>query len=309
MENTPTKQPTAKALAVASFKKTLENNFYQQQLRATLKENAGTFCTSLMELVTGDQKLLSCQPTALMAEAVKAASLHLPLNKQLGYAYLVPFNNKVKGKDGAEHKELTPTLVIGWRGYVQLAMRTGQYETINYGYVYEGEFQSRDRLSGAFDINGEKTSDHVAGYFAYFSMKNGFKKMLFMTSEEMARYAKKYSPTLKFSALKPDQLMQLADTQALNGPAAGVGWTADYLAMAQKTVLRRLLSKWGYLSIEMQNALAVDEDVSYDTPEVLRNEAQHSNREVIDVSAEPITEPSKSDTPPDINEPNIGTLE
>ena len=94
-------QATAKQYAVAAFKKTAESSYYQQQLKNVLKENAGTFAASLMELVTGDEKLLACDSKLLMAEAMKAASLKLPLNKQLGYAYIVPY-----GK--------TPTMIIGY---------------------------------------------------------------------------------------------------------------------------------------------------------------------------------------------------
>lgn len=315
MENTPAKQPSAKALAVGSFKKTLENNFYQQQLRATLKDNAGTFCTSLMELVSGDDKLLQCKPVALMAEAVKAASLHLPLNKQLGYAYLVPFNITDK-KTG--QKVMTPTLVIGYKGILQLALRSGKYSNINADVVYEGEFQGYDKLSGSINLNGERTSDGVVGYFAYFQMTNGFTKMLYMTKREMMHYAKTYSPSLKFSKLTEEQMGQMADFQAKNGPRAGVGWENDVNTMAVKTVLRRLLSKWGYLSIEMQNAMASDEALP--TAESERDSAQSATRKVIDVDAVPASptdaqdpvsdrlRPEKDNTA-DNTDPDIGTLE
>ena len=113
------KQPqlTAKQLAVKDFKKVAEGGYYQQQLKNVLKENAGTFAASLMELVTGDDKLLACEPKLLMAEAMKAASLKLPLNKQLGYAYIVPY-----GK--------TSTMIIGYKGLYQLAIRSGLYKNI-----------------------------------------------------------------------------------------------------------------------------------------------------------------------------------
>lgn len=295
MENTPAKQPTAKAVAVGSFKKTLENNFYQQQLRQTLKNNAGTFCTSLMELVTGDDKLLQCKPNALMAEAVKAASLHLPLNKQLGYAYLLPFNQK--NKETGE-KEMTPTLVIGYKGLIQLAIRSGQYKSINADVVYEGEYQGYDKLSGMIDLNGARTSNNVSGYFAYFLLNNGFTKMLFMSLSEMAHYCKTYSPSMKFSKLSEEQLCQMADFQAEHGAKQGVGWENDFNAMAVKTVLRRLLNKWGYLSVEMTTAMEADEEMV--TAEEERNEAQVKPKQVIDVTA---------NEQPVANEPNIGSLE
>ena len=296
----PAKQPSTKAIAVGSFKKTLENNFYQQQLRATLKDNAGTFCTSLMELVTGDDKLLQCKPTALMAEAVKAASLHLPLNKQLGYAYLLPFNLTDK-KTG--QKVVTPTLVIGYKGILQLALRSGKYKNINADIVYEGEFTGIDKISGTIGLDGERISDNVVGYFAYFQMTNGFTKMLYMSKREMMHYAKTYSPTLKFSKLTEEQLGQMADYQSANGPKPGVGWENDINTMAIKTVLRRLLSKWGYLSIEMSNAMSADEEMP--SAEAERDDAQEAPRKVIDVEA--VT--TKTATTSTNDDPDIGSLE
>lgn len=301
----PAKQPSTKAVAVGAFKKTLENNFYQQQLKATLKENAGTFCTSLMELVTGDEQLLSCKPNDLMAEAMKAASLHLPLNKQLGYAYVLPFNVTDK-KTGT--KVMTPTFVIGYKGYLQLALRTGKYTNINADVVYEGEFTGIDKLSGTIGLDGERISDNVVGYFAYFQMTNGFTKMLYMSKREMMHYAKTYSPTLKYSKVTEEQLAQMADNQSANGPRPGVGWLNDINAMAIKTVLRRLLNKWGYLSIEMTAAMTNDEGPV--TAESERDEAQAAPRKVIDVDAvaKPV-ESAVTQKQQTNDDPDIGSLE
>lgn len=311
MENTPAKQPSAKAVAVGSFKKTLENNFYQQQLKATLKDNAGTFCTSLMEIVTSSDQLLACNANSLMAEAVKAASLHLPLNKQLGYAYLVVYNNFDKK---TQQTVPTPTLIIGYKGYIQMALRTGKYRSINADVVYEGEFQGYDKVSGTIDLNGTRTSDNVVGYFAYFQMNNGFTKMLYMNAKEMAHYAKTYAPTLKKSQLSEQQLTELANNQAAKGARPGVGWLNDYNTMAVKTVIRRLLSKWGYLSIEMASAMDADEG-GIPSAENERDEAQSSPKKVINVDAIPSADEAQGSVSSDTvaaqesNEPNIGTLE
>ena len=178
------KQPSAKATAVASIKSLVENNYYQKLFKDALGANAGAFATSIMEVVTNDANLIKCSPNQLMQECVKAASLKLPVNRQLGYCYLVPYGT-------------TPNLVIGYKGYVQLAIRSGQYKCINAGVVYEGELQGCDKLSGLIDINGERTSDKIIGYFAYFELVNGFKKTLYMTLEEMAKYSIRYAPTLK----------------------------------------------------------------------------------------------------------------
>lgn len=266
------KQPqlTAKQLAVKDFKKVAEGGYYQQQLKNVLKENAGTFAASLMELVTGDDKLLACEPKLLMAEAMKAASLKLPLNKQLGYAYIVPY-----GK--------TPTMIIGYKGLYQLAIRSGLYKNINADVVYEGEYQGYDKITGELHLNGEKVSDKPVGYFAYFELTNGFKKMMYMSIDDMATYCKKYSATMKSCKMSNEELAELAEKQAKQGPGNSVGWYGNFNDMATKTVLRRLLSKYGYLSIEMQTAMSVDE---VETAEEHRDTEFAESKEVITVDAQ-----------------------
>lgn len=274
-ETAVAKQPSQKALAVKNFQAVMNNSYYQTLLQNTLKENKGTFTTSLMELATSDEKLLQCAPNALMAEALKAASLHLPLNKQLGQCYILPFKN---------HGVMTPTLVVGTKGYLQLAMRTGKYETINSDVVYEGELKGYDKVTGNLDLSGVRTSNVPIGYFAYIKMKNGFSKLLYMSLDEVCLYAKQYSPTVKFSEkATPATLKELALKQAASGVSDGVGWYSNFESMALKTVLRRLLSKWGELSIENNDILNIDEAPS---AEQQRDEEFAEAKEVIEVDAE-----------------------
>lgn len=274
-ETAVAKQPSQKALAVKNFQAVMNNSYYQTLLQNTLKENKGTFTTSLMELATSDEKLLQCNPNALMAEALKAASLHLPLNKQLGQCYILPFKN---------HGVMTPTLVVGTKGYLQLAMRTGKYETINSDVVYEGELKGYDKVTGNLDLSGVRTSNVPIGYFAYMKMKNGFSKLLYMSLDEVCLYAKQYSPTVKFSEkATPASLKELALKQAASGVSDGVGWYSNFESMALKTVLRRLLSKWGELSIENNDILNIDEAPS---AEQQRDEEFAEAKEVIVVDPE-----------------------
>ena len=274
-ETAVAKQPSQKAVAVKNFQAVMNNSYYQTLLQNTLKENKGTFTTSLMELATSDEKLLQCAPNALMAEALKAASLHLPLNKQLGQCYILPFKN---------HGVMTPTLVVGTKGYLQLAMRTGKYETINSDVVYEGELKGYDKVTGNLDLSGVRTSNVPIGYFAYMKMKNGFSKLLYMSLDEVCLYAKQYSPTVKFSEkATPATLKELALKQAASGVSDGVGWYSNFESMALKTVLRRLLSKWGELSIENNDILNIDEAPS---AEQQRDGEFAEAKEVIEVDAE-----------------------
>lgn len=292
MNTAVAKQPSAKAVAVSNFKNLLENNYYQQQLKNVMKENAGTFAASLMELVTSDDKLLQCDPKLLMAESMKAASLKLPLNKQLGYAYLVPYGG-------------TPTMIIGYKGLYQLAIRSGLYKNINADVVYEGEYQGYDKISGELHLDGEKTSNKVVGYFAFLELTNGFRKMMYMSLEDMCSYARKYSATLKNCKMSNAQLADMAQKQAETGPGNSVGWYGNFNDMATKTVLRRLLSKYGYLSIEMQNAMSVDD---IPTSETQRDAEFAEAKEVMTVDAE-TGEIQTAEIQPDAEKPQAFKLQ
>ena len=275
-----TKQPSQKALAVKNFQAVMNNSYYQSLLQNTMKENKGAFTTSLMELFTSDPQLMQCDPNALMGEAVKAAGLRLPINKQLGQAYIVVFNNKDKATGKITP---TPTLIIGTKGYINLALRTNKYVNINKGTVYEGEFQGFDKVTGSLDISGEKISDVPVGYFAYFKQKSGFEKIMYMTIDEVCKFAKTYAPTVKFSKTTWQELKELAIKQSVEGKGGGLGWYAGFQDMAEKTVLRQLLSTWGELSVDAEQVINADERP---TAIQQRDEEFAAAKEVIVVNAE-----------------------
>lgn len=240
------------------LKKTLSNESIQEQFRNALGQNSNSFIASIIDLYTGDAALQNCDPNLVVAQALKAAVLKLPLTKALGFAYIVVFNNSVKQPDGSWKKIPTPTFMPGYRGYIQLAMRTGQYRTMNTDVVYEGEVQKVNKLTGEINFDGKQISDKIVGYFAYFETINGFSKTLYMTVEQMAAHAKRYSPTLKGSTdVTVESLKILANSAQSSG---SVGWLGNFTDMALKTCLRNLLSKWGYLSVEMQGVLSEDTD-------------------------------------------------
>lgn len=228
----------------------------QQQFQNVLKDSKGTFVASIIDLWGTDSKIQLCDPVDLVRECMKAAALKLPINRQLGYGYIIPFNNSKKLPDGTWTKVMQPTFIIGYKGLIQLAMRTAQYKIINAGVAFEGEVQMVDKLSGEINFSGQKKSDKVVGYFGYFEMLNGYKKTLYVTVEDMAKHAKKYSPGLKAKKeVTIEKLIQLG-TDQVEGPE--VGWLDNFGDMATKTCLRELFSKWGYMSIEMQQAYAED---------------------------------------------------
>lgn len=249
----------------------------QAQFKNALGEHKDAFVASLIDIYTGDKQLQTCDAKAVVSEALRAATMRLPLNKALGFAYIIVFNNNVKNPDGSWAKIPTPTFVPGYKGYIQLAMRTGQYKTINADFVYEGELRKVDKLKGEIAFDGEKKSDKIVGYFCYFELLNGFSKTLYVPIEEMAAYALRYSPSFK-GRNKPTAEALIAAAQS-GAVSSQVGWSGNFNDMGLKTVIRRLLSKYGYLSVEMQNAMDKDvEDAGNSRDEII---AEHANNKTI----------------------------
>jgi recombination protein RecT len=211
-----------------------ENQTISEQLTNLLEKSSfvskSAFITSLIDLYAADSKLRECNPVLVIHEAMKAASLQLPISKSLGYAYLIPY------KKGTEK---IPQFQIGYKGYIQLAIRTNQYSVINADVVYEGQITRNDKLRGFIELNGERKNDNVVGFFAYIELKGGFSKMFYMTVEQVKTHAEKYSSSWgkEFSP-----------------------WNSDFNAMSLKTVLKYLLSHYGFLSAEMQKAFDQDNE-------------------------------------------------
>ena len=225
----------------------LDNDNTKKLLQDSLKENAGAFAASILDLYNSDKYLQQCDPKQVFGECLKAVSLKLPINKQLGFAYVVAF----KG---------IPQFQIGYKGLIQLCMRTGQYKHINAGEVYEGEYKGFNKLTGELDISGERTSDKIVGYFAYMETLNGFSHSVYSTKEEVQKHAQKYSKSYNSS---------------------NSAWETDFDKMAVKTVLRNLLSHYGYMSVEMMNAMTAEQPSETDT--LSENADNTVNSEVIDV--------------------------
>lgn len=221
-KNTITAAKEAKTL-----KGMLESPAYKKKFEEMLGRKAAGFMSSIIAVTNNNNYLMKADPATVIGAAAQAAMLDLPINQSLGFAYIVPY------KGAAQFQ-------LGYKGYIQLAQRSGQYVDIGAKTVYEGELEYENRLLDKFKF-GDRTGDKVIGYLAYFRLTNGFEKMLFMTIDEMQAHAKKYSQNYKGGTDK---------------------WgLADFNVMAEKTVLKRLLSKFGPLSIEsvqMSQALSND---------------------------------------------------
>lgn len=240
------------------LKQHLNSDSVQIQFKNALRDNAGPFIASIIDLYGSDTNLQACSANAVIMEALKAATLKLPINKQLGFAWIVPYKDK-GGKP-------VPQFQLGYKGYIQLAMRTGQYKYLNAGIVFEGCTVKTNVLTGETTIKGEPKNEKPLGYFAHMELLNGFTKTVYMTKEKVTAHAKKYSKSYGNK---------------------GSAWTTDFDAMATKTVVRRLLSKYGILSVEMQTALLSDVE---DEVEAQHGEYANSGT-VIDAEFEEVKEP------------------
>lgn len=207
----------------------------QKKFRELLGKKAPGFLTSLLNTINGNKQLQQADASSIMKAGAIAATLDLPIDPNFGYAYIVPYNNK--GKNEAQFQ-------MGYKGFVQLAMRTGQYKKITVSELYDGQFKSYDPITDTleYDLN-DKVSDETTHYIAYFKLLNGFEKYFIMSKEEVEEHARKYSKTFN---------------------ASFSNWKTNFDGMAKKTVLKLLLSKFGIMSIEMQTAQKADQAVIKD---------------------------------------------
>lgn len=216
----------------------------QKRFDEMLGKRSNQFMTSITNLYSSENMLQKCTPMSVISSAMVAATMDLPIDKNLGYAYIVPYKN-------------TASFQIGYKGIIQLALRTAQYRHINVIELYEGELKYWNRLTEELEIDlDNKESDKVVGYAGYFELINGFKKTVYWSAGEIEAHKKKFSKGYDRS---------------------NSSWNTDYDAMAKKTVIRNLLTKWGILSIDMQTAERVEVNG------VSEKEPFGDNGEVIDI--------------------------
>lgn len=222
----------------ASIKVLLESPTIQAKFKNVLKDKSSGFVSSVLNVVNSNGYLADAQPMSIMTSAMVAATLDLPIDPNLGYAYIVPFNAKNKETGRYEKKA---QLIIGYKGYIQLAQRSGQYHKLNVAPIPEGAFISWDPLAEELKYDFTKQiSDKVVGYAGYFELLNGFTKTVYWTRDQVEAH-------------------RIANNKAKDKRALTGVWRDNYDAMATKTVLRSMLGRWGILSIEMQNAVSKDE--------------------------------------------------
>ena len=250
---------------LAQLKGVLNNETMKRNFENILKENAGAFMASIIELYQSDTYLQKCDPNKVVLEALKAATLKLPINKSLGFAYIIPYGT-------------TPTMQLGYKGIIQLAQRSGQYKYINAGEVYEGQKVNHDIISGMLEITGEPSSEKIVGYYAYFRLNNGFEKAIYWSVDKVTAHAKKFS-------------------QAYKSGKKDSPWFTNFDAMAIKTVLKSIITRYGPMSIEFADAMAHDTD-----DRVEAEVAEQANQKEVTIPTEFVEPPEAAPEPQDEGE-------
>ena len=214
----------ANNLANVSHKDFFNAPAVKAKFQEVLKGKENEFVASLLSVVTNNNLLVKASNESIMTAAMKAAVLNLPIEPSLGQAYIVPYGREAQFQ-------------LGYKGLIQLAQRSGKYKSINSGVVYKAQFISYNPLFEELEIDFTQPQDEVIGYFAAFKLLNGFEKVTYWTKEQAYAHGKRFSKSFN------------------NGP-----WKSDFDTMAQKTLLKQIISKYGPLSIEMEQAIVADNE-------------------------------------------------
>ena len=221
-----------------TLRELFNNPIIKTKIEQLVGKNSATFATSVMQIANSNTMLRTADPTSIFNAACMAATLNLPLQNGLGFAYIVPFKNNKERKVEAQFQ-------IGYKGFIQLAQRSGQFKRLVALPVYKKQLLKKDFINGfEFDWEQEPEKDeNPIGYYAYFKLVNDFSAELYMSHDDIVKHAQRYSQTFK----------------------KGFGvWHDNFEAMALKTVMKLLLSKQAPLSVEMQQAVLADQAVVKD---------------------------------------------
>ncbi|MBI9093200.1 MAG: recombinase RecT [Desulfobacterium sp.] len=267
---------TANQNRAVTLKQSLARPDIQARIEERLGQKAGNFMASILDLSGENHQLQKCDPNLVIKECLKAAALDLPINKNLGFAYVIPYNESSKvGNQWI--KTMTPRFQMGYKGFIQLAIRTGQYKHLNAGVVYEGEEMVVDRIRGTLTIEGKATSEKPAGYFSYMQLVNGFEKAIGWSVEKVMAHGQKFSKSFG-KKTSP--------------------WKTNTEAMCLKTMIMQLIPKYGPMSIELTQAMTQDRSdvVPFDQGES-RIQEEANQGEVIDINPEVAPEETRKPEP------------
>lgn len=243
-----------KDMGITAF---LNQDSVKNQLQQAVGKNSMRFVSSVVSAVTVNPALQECTNKSILSAALLGESLNLSPSPQLGQYYMVPYENKKEGIKVAQFQ-------MGYKGYIQLAIRSGQYKKLNVLAVKEGELVRFDPLTEEIEVRliedeEKREQAKTIGYYAMFEYINGFKKALYWSKKKMASHAEKYSAAFsKNGGLKSLELLEQGKIPQKDLWKYSSFWFKDFEAMAFKTMLRQLISKWGIMSIEMLRAYEGD---------------------------------------------------
>lgn len=270
---------------IGQVKNFLSQDSVKQRFNEVLGSKAPQFMASITNAIQANKQLQECVPSTIMSAAFVAASYDLPIDSNLGFSALVPYKDYKNKVTNAQFQMM-------YKGFVQLAIRSGAYENMNVSEVYEDELETYNPITGELKLvtdfskctqRKEGKKDKVVGFYAWFKLLTGFRKELYMTVDECRNHAIQYSASYK---------------QDLNKGWSSSKWTTDFDSMARKTVLKLLLSRWGVLSVDMQRAIQDDQKVYSDESQ----EGEYAdNKEVKEDAPNPFV-PQGSEVEHDPNE-------
>lgn len=285
INNSLTKSAPQKRLGMTAY---LNQDAVKQQITSIVGSKRGTsFITSIVSAVQANPGLQECTNPSILSAALLGESLNLSPSASLGQYWIIPFNNKKKGVKEAQFQ-------LGANGYKQLAMRTGQYKDIDFLEIHEGEYKGRDKFTGKqvfefIEDDDEREALPVVGYMAYFELLNGFRKSVYWTKTKMENHANQYSQAFNLEAYRK---LQNGEIPAGEMWKYSSYWYSNFAGMAEKTLIKHLLSKWGILSTELITAMDADMAVINEdgTKNYVENEPDIIDMEPV---AEQIVEPTQ----------------
>ncbi len=251
VNNSLTKTSTKPKLGMAAY---LNQDAVKMQINSILGSKRGaSFITAVVSAVQTSPTLKECTQSSILQAALLGESLNLSPSASLGQYWILPYNNKKRGVKEAQFQ-------LGANGYKQLAMRTGQYKDIDFIEIHEGEYKGRDKYTGKqvfefIEDDDMREASPVIGYMAYFVLLNGFRKSVFWTKEKMEKHADQYSQAFNLEAYRKLQSGEIPSSDMWKYSSY---WYSNFAGMAEKTLIKHLLSKWGILSPELIEAMDAD---------------------------------------------------
>lgn len=240
------------------FSMVIKSDTYQKLIQQTLgnPKKAERYTAAIMSAVATNPQLQTCEAKTILSGSLLAESLNLAHSPQLGHYYLVPFNNRKQGTTEAQ-------FILGYKGYIQLAARSGNYKHINVMEIKEGELVSYNPFDEEIILNpiqdvDEREKTPTIGYYAMFEYINGFKKVIYWSKAQMLAHADKYSKAFNKASYEKLLNGEIPDKDLWKYSSF---WYKDFDSMAKKTMLRQLISKWGVMSVDMTQAIETDNSV------------------------------------------------